>query len=85
MVQSFGSLSTTSWGGAIFAASALTAPKVVLRPDGPWVITPRSTRHSASGTPQPFAAAATSIIRAAAPPLRTYSWESRTPRLPPVE
>jgi hypothetical protein len=24
-------------------------------------------------------------VRAAAPPLRTYSWESRIPRLPPVE
>src|SRR5437879_3623371 len=41
--------------------------------------------HSAAGTPQAFAAACTSITRAVAPPLRTYSFDSRMPRLPPVE
>src|SRR6266705_1296345 len=41
--------------------------------------------HSEAGTFHPFAAACTSIIRAAAPPLRTYSFDCRTPRLPPVE
>src|SRR5207249_2801075 len=41
--------------------------------------------HSEAGTFHPFAAAWTSIMRAAAPPLRTYSFDCRTPRLPPVE
>src|ERR1700710_1243838 len=41
--------------------------------------------HSATGTFHSLAAACTSIMRAVAPPLRTYSWEVRMPRLPPVE
>src|SRR5689334_2264964 len=41
--------------------------------------------HSEAGTFHWFAAACTSISRAAAPPLRTYSCDSRMPRLPPVE
>src|SRR5690348_1715186 len=41
--------------------------------------------HSAAGTFHSFAAAWMSITRAAAPPLRTYSFDWRTPRLPPVE
>src|ERR1700712_2735595 len=41
--------------------------------------------HSEAGTFHSFAAAWTSIIRAVAPPLRTYSWLVRMPRLPPVE
>src|SRR2546421_2645951 len=41
--------------------------------------------HSEAGTFHAFAAAWTSIMRAAAPPLRTYSFDWRTPRLPPVE
>src|SRR5438067_914696 len=41
--------------------------------------------HSATGTFHSFAAACTSIMRAVAPPLRTYSCEVRMPRLPPVE
>src|SRR5436190_19055935 len=41
--------------------------------------------HSAAGTLQALAAACTSIMRAVAPPLRTYSFDSRMPRLPPVE
>src|SRR5262245_53456732 len=41
--------------------------------------------HSATGTFHWSAAACTSIMRAAAPPLRTYSCDSRMPRLPPVE
>src|SRR5438094_393391 len=41
--------------------------------------------HSEAGTFHSFAAACTSIMRAAAPPLRTYSFDWRTPRLPPVE
>src|SRR6478672_9999078 len=42
-------------------------------------------RHSATGTFHSFAAACTSIMRAAAPPSRTYLCDSRMPRLPPVE
>src|SRR5215831_15253117 len=41
--------------------------------------------HSDAGTFHWFAAACTSIMRAAAPPFRTYSFDCRTPRLPPVE
>ena len=41
--------------------------------------------HSAAGTFHSLAAAAISIMRAAAPPLRTTSWEARMPRLPPVK
>src|SRR5581483_10978974 len=41
--------------------------------------------HSDAGTFHWLAAACTSIRRAAAPPLRTYSCDSRMPRLPPVE
>src|SRR4051812_44034752 len=48
-------------------------------------MTPADTRHSPGGTAQASAAARTNIMRAAAPPLRTYSLDSRMPRLPPVE
>src|ERR1700732_2987098 len=41
--------------------------------------------HSAAGTFHSLAAAWTSIMRAVAPPLRTYSCEVLMPRLPPVE
>src|SRR2546422_2763979 len=55
--QSFGSLSVTSFGGASFAASPATLPKLVLRPLGPCVITPLDAVHSATGAFQPCAAA----------------------------
>src|ERR671923_2966236 len=41
--------------------------------------------HSEGDTFHSLAAAWISISRAAAPPLRTYSCDSRMPRLPPVE
>src|SRR6202046_3265859 len=41
--------------------------------------------HPNAGTFQPSAAAWISIIRAGAPPVRTYPCEERMPRLPPVE
>src|SRR4029079_607478 len=41
--------------------------------------------HSATGTLHSSPAPCTSIMRAVAPPLRTYSWLERMPRLPPVE
>src|ERR1700691_284943 len=41
--------------------------------------------HSDAGIFHSLAAAWISMIRAAPPPLRTYSWEVRMPRLPPVE
>src|ERR1700736_387961 len=44
-----------------------------------------ATVHSEAGTFHSLAAAWTSIMRAVAPPLRTYSCEVRMPRLPPVE
>ena len=68
--QSFGSLSATSLGGASFAASPATLPKLVLRPLGPCVITPLDAVHSGAGTSHSWAAAAISISRAPAPALR---------------
>src|SRR4051794_29356992 len=47
-------------------------------------MTPLSTVQSDACTFQSLAAAWISICLAAAPPLRTYSWESRMPRLPAV-
>src|ERR1700710_912981 len=41
--------------------------------------------HSEANTFHSFAAAWTNMMRAVAPPLRTYSWLVRMPRLPPVE
>ena len=67
------------------AAASATLPYVVVRPEGLWVITLLAALHSAAGTFQPSAAAWTSIIRAVAPPWRTYWCDSRMPRLPPVE
>src|SRR2546422_8975963 len=83
--HSFGSLSVTSAGGVSFAAASATLPYVVVRPEGLCVMTLLATLHSAAGTLQAFAAACTSIMRAVAPPLRAYSFDSRMPRLPPVE
>src|SRR5215470_18029137 len=83
--QSFGSLSGTSAGGVSFAAASATLPYVTVRPVGLWVITLLAALHSNTGTPHPLAAAWTSITRAVAPPLRTYSLDCRIPRLPPVE
>ena len=70
--QSFGSLSGTFAGGVSFAAASATLPYVVVRPEGPCVITLLAAVHSAAGTVQPSAAAWTSIVRAVAPPWRTY-------------
>src|SRR5688500_6223734 len=83
--QSFGSFRATLAGGATFAAASSTLPYAVVRPEGGCVITLLAALHSAAGTPQPSAAACTSITRAVAPPLRTYSCDIRMPRLPPVE
>src|SRR5215831_13577738 len=83
--QSFGSFSGTSAGGVSLAAASATLPYVTVRPVGLWVMTLLAALHSAAGTPQAFAAACTSTMRAAAPPFLTYSFDSRMPRLPPVE
>src|SRR5262249_36412596 len=85
MVQGFGSFSGTSFGGSTLAAASARLPQVVLRPGLVWVTVELAAVHSATGTFQEFAAACTSIMRAMAPPLRTYSLDSRMPRLPPVE
>ena len=69
--QSFGSLSGTSFGASSFAAASATLPKLVLRLEALCVMTPLETAHSEAGTFQPSAAACTSMMRAAAPPLRT--------------
>ena len=83
--QSFGSLSLSSCGGSSFAAAAATLPKLIVCPDFACEMTLFAALHSAAGTFHSAAAAAISMIRAAAPALRTYSFDSRMPRLPPVE
>ena len=83
--QVLGSLSTTSVGGVSLAAASATWPKVVLRPEGVCVIMLLAAVHSPAGTPHALAAAWISMMRAVAPPLRTYSCDVRMPRLPPVE
>src|SRR6185295_3066301 len=83
--HSLGFFSVTSLGGSRRAAASATLPYVVLRLDALWVMTLFDATHSEAGTPHWLAAACTSIMRAAAPPLRTYSCEVRMPRLPPVE
>src|SRR5215470_5919301 len=75
--QSFGSLSLMSVGGSILDAAAATLPNVVLRPEAVCVMTPFAAVHSVAGTFHSSAAAWMSIMRAAAPPLRTTSWEAR--------
>src|ERR1700682_4535147 len=57
----------------------------MVRPEAVCVMTLLAAVHSDAGTFHSFAAAWTSIIRAVAPPLRTWSCEVRMPRLPPVE
>src|ERR1041385_2864388 len=84
VVGSFSGTSAAAGAGSWAAASA-TWPYVTVRRVGLCVMTLLAAEHSETGTPQPLAAACTSIIRAAAPPLRTYSCEFRMPRLPPVE
>src|SRR6185503_10921236 len=84
VVGSFSGTSAAAGAGSLAAASA-TLPYVTVRPVGLCVMTLLAAEHSATGTPQPLAAAWTSIMRAAAPPLRTYSLDWRMPRLPPVE
>src|SRR6266849_5178202 len=83
--QSFGSLSWTSAGGSTFAAASATLPKVVVRPEGLWVMTLFDALHSVAGTFHSLAAAWINISRATAPPLRTNSFDSRIPRLPAVK
>src|SRR5262245_32214020 len=83
--QVLGSLSATSIGGGSLAAASATWPNLTVRPDGVCVMTLLAAVHSLAGTFHALAAAWISIMRAAAPPLRTYSWEVRMPRLPPVE
>src|ERR1700683_5291732 len=53
------------------------------RPDE-WVMTLFAALHSEAGTFHALAAAWINIVRAMAPPLRTYSCDSRMPRLPVV-
>src|SRR5262249_1989760 len=74
-----------SFGGSSLAAASATLPWVVVRPDGVWVRTPLLAATSEAGTFHSLAAACLSISRAAAPPWRTYSWDMRMPRLPPVD
>src|SRR5438477_2208308 len=83
--HSFGSLSFTSFGTSSFAAASATWPYLSRRLLGVCVMTLFAAVHSWTGTFHWLAAAWTSITRAVAPPRRTYSCDSRMPRLPPVE
>src|SRR5260370_36014669 len=80
--QSFGSLSLTSAGGSILAAASATLPKVVVRPDGLWVMTLFDALHSAAGTFHSLAAAWLNDSGATAPPLRTNPFDDPIPRPP---
>jgi hypothetical protein len=55
-----------------------------LRPDAAWSTAPISARHDEAGTLHCFAAASTSISRAAAPASRSGFQEDITLSLPPV-
>jgi len=46
-----------SFGGSICAAAAATLPKLVVRPDGVWVIMLFAALHSDAGTCHSLAAA----------------------------
>src|SRR5262249_25544008 len=72
--QSLGSFSAMllASGGVSLAAASATLPYVVVRPVGLCVIVLLAALHSATGTPHALAAAWTSIVRATAPPWRTY-------------
>ncbi len=83
--QSFGSLSAGFSGTGSLAAASATLPYVVFLPDAACVMVLLDAVHSDAGTFHSLAAAWISIMRAAAPPWRTYSCDSRMPRLPPVE
>ena len=79
--QSFGSLSLGFSGTGSFDAASATLPNVVRLPSGP-VMTLFSALHCSTGTFHSLAAACSSIMRAEAPPCRTYSFDSRMLRLP---
>src|SRR5688572_29251124 len=84
MVQDLMSFSGMSFGASSLLAASATLPKVVVRLDAACVITPFDTVQDDGSTFHSFAAACTSIMRAAAPPLRTYSCDWRIPWLPAV-
>jgi hypothetical protein len=84
MRKSFGSLSGTSCGTGSIAAAAATWPYGMRRPLLPCSTSPFSVRHSDGSTLQLFAAASSSIARAAAPALRSGSDMPATLVLPPV-
>jgi len=83
-VKSLGSLSVTCVGTGSVAARSASAPYPSLRPVGVWVTTPRCARHDAASTFQVCAAAATSMLRAAAPARRIGSYSSFTDVEAPV-
>jgi hypothetical protein len=83
----FHCLGSLSWGLLVLQleAAAATLPKVVLRLLAECVMTPLLTLHSDAGTPHLFAAAATNISRAAAPPFAHVVLRVPNLRLPPVD
>src|SRR5438094_5340581 len=79
--HSVGSFSAGFSGGVSLAAASATLPYVVLRPDGLCVITLLAALHSDVGTFHALAAAWISMMRAVAPPSRTYWCGPWVPRL----
>ena len=79
-----GSLSVGAAGTFRAAAVVASAPYDSRRDEPACTTTPRSTAHSAAGTPQVRAAAPTSISRACAEAVRSGSQRLLTLELPPV-
>ena len=71
-------------GSGCLAAASTNSPNRALRPEPAWITTPLLARHSATGTAQPCAAAATSMARALAPACRIGSQLSLMLDEPPV-
>ena len=82
-VKSLGSFSETPSGTGSLAAASARSPKVARLPDL-WVSTPLETTISSAGTFQASTAACTSMARAAAPALRSWSQLLLTAVDPPV-
>ncbi len=77
-------LSNGASGSGRRAARSARAPKARLRWLAAWVTMPLATLQSAAGTPQAWAAAATSMARALAPASRIGSHRSLMLDEPPV-
>jgi hypothetical protein len=73
-----------SCGTGRFAAASASSPRPRLRPLAGWTTRPPRIVQSSAAVFQRSAAASTSMVRAAAPTLRSLPYISRTEALPPV-